>query len=146
MNRYALAVGIAAAICVVVVFRKTKLERSRWAYPLLLSTFPIYYWVFAVFGSDFTALRRELLPGVLIFALSFWAYRSSGFTAWIVLAIGYIGHATYDFGHNALFTNTGAPSWWPEFCGSVDLLIGFYLLAMATSEKMAQKRSGRGDR
>jgi hypothetical protein len=135
---YALAVGIAIAICVVVWFRRTKLEKSKWVYPLLLSTFPIYYCVFAVYGSDYTALQSELFAGVLFFALCYWAYRLSSFNALFVLAIGYIGHAIYDLGHNALFVNSGAPLWWPEFCGSVDMLIGIYLLAMATSVKMAQ--------
>lgn len=138
MNLYALAVGIAVAIYVVMTFRKTKLETSKWAYPLLLSTFPIYYLVFAVYGSDYTALLSELLAGVLFIALSCWAYRLGSFNALFVLAIGYTGHAIYDFGHDALFVNAGAPLWWPEFCGSVDLLIGIYLFVVATSVKMAQ--------
>lgn len=54
VSLYALAVGIAIAIYVVVRFRKTKLEKRKWVYPLLLSTFPIYYWVFAVYGSDYS--------------------------------------------------------------------------------------------
>lgn len=140
MNLYALAVGIAIAINVVLTFRKTKLEKRKWVYPLLLSTFPVYYWVFAVYGSDYTALQSEFLAGVLFIALSYWAYRLSSFNALFVLAIGYIGHAIYDFGHDALFVNSGAPLWWPEFCGSVDVLIGIYLLVMATSVKMAQRK------
>ena len=75
---------------------------------------------------------------MLFIALSYWAFRLSGFNALLVLAIGYTGHSIYDFGHNALFVNSGAPSWWPEFCGSVDLLIGIYLMALAASVKMAQ--------
>lgn len=141
MNLYALAVGTAVAILVVVLFRKTNLEKQNWVYPLLLSTFPVYYLVFAVYGSDYTALQSELLAGVLFFALSYWAYRLRSFTALFVLAIGYIGHALYDVVHNALFVNSGAPVWWPEFCGSVDLLIGIYLLVMAASVKMAQTKT-----
>ncbi len=141
MNLYALAAGIAIAICAVVMFRKTKLENSKWVYPLLLSTFPIYYWVFAIHGADYTALQREFPAGVLFIALSYWAYRLSSFNALLVLAIGYTGHAIYDFGHDVLFVNSGAPSWWPEFCGSVDLLIGIYLLVMATAVKLAQRKN-----
>ena len=140
MNLYALAAGVAGAIFVVVFFRNTKLEKRRWTYPLLLSTFPVFYWVFAVYGSDSTALQREVLAGLSFFALSYWAYRLGSSSALLVLGIGYTGHAIYDFGHNALFVNSGAPSWWPEFCGSIDLLIGIYLLVMAASVKMAQRR------
>ncbi len=140
MEIYALAVGIAIAVSVVVMFRKTELEKRKWVYPLLLSTFPVFYWVFAIYGSDYTALQREFSAGILFIALSYWAYRLSGFNALLVLAIGYTGHAIYDFGHNALFVNSGAPSWWPAFCGSVDLLIGIYLFAMSASVKMAQRK------
>jgi hypothetical protein len=140
VNLYALAAGIAVAIFVVVFFRSTRLEKRKWAYPLLLSTFPVFYWVFAVYGSDSTALQREILAGLSFFALSYWAYRLGSFSALLVLGIGYTGHAIYDFGHNALFVNSGAPSWWPEFCGSIDLLIGIYLLVMAASVRMAQRR------
>jgi hypothetical protein len=140
VNLYALAAGIAVAIIAVVTFRKMTPGKRKWGYPLLLSTFPIYYWVFAVYGSDYTALLREFVAGVLFIALSIWAYRLSSFKALLALGIGYTGHAIYDFGHNALFVNSGAPVWWPEFCGSVDLLFGIYLLVMATSVKMAQRK------
>ncbi len=72
MNLYALAVGIAIAMYVVVMFRKTKLEKRKWVYPLLLSTFPIYCWVFAIYGFDYTALQREFSAGILFIALSYW--------------------------------------------------------------------------
>ena len=141
MNLYALAAGISIAIIVVVMFRKTTPGKRKCIYPLLLSTFPIYYWVFAVYASDYTALLSEFIPGVLFIALSYWAYRLNNFHALYVLAIGYTGHAIYDFGHNSLFVNSGAPLWWPEFCGSVDMLIGIYLLVMATSVWMAQRKT-----
>ncbi len=141
VNLYALAAGVAIAIYIVVMLRKTKLEKRKWVYPLLLATFPVYYWVFAIYGADYTALQTELIAGILFIALSYWAYRLRNFNALLVLAVGYIGHAIYDFGHNALFVNSGAPSWWPEFCGSIDMLIGIYFLIMAASLRMAQRKT-----
>ena len=140
MNLYALVAGIVIAIYVVVRFRKTKLKKRKWVYPLFLATFPIYYWAFAVYGSDYMALKNELLTGALFITLAYGAYKLSNFNAPLVLAIGYMGHAIYDVGHNTLFINSGVPLWWPEFCGSVDILIGIYLLIMAASLKMAQRK------
>jgi hypothetical protein len=51
----------------------------------------------------------------------------------LLLAIGYVMHAAYDFYHSLFFVNAGAPTWWPEFCGSVDVLIGGYVAYLAFS-------------
>lgn len=135
MNPYALIAGIVIAIYVVMSFRKTKLEKRKWVYPLLLGTFPMYYWVFAVYGSDYKALLNELITGALFIAVAYGAYKRNSANAVRVLSIGYIGHAIYDAAHNSLFVNSGVPLWWPEFCGAVDVLIGIYLLFMAASMK-----------
>jgi len=50
MNIYALIIGIVVALFVVIRFRKTSLERKKWVYPVFLATFPVYYWVFAVYA------------------------------------------------------------------------------------------------
>lgn len=133
MNIYALTIGIFIAVIVVLRFRARRLEKTQWAYPLLLATFPIYYWVFAVYASDYTALLNELMAGVTFLAIAYVAYRSRSFATLLLLAIGYVAHAAYDFYHDALFVNSGVPTWWPEFCGSVDVLIGGYVAYLAFS-------------
>jgi len=135
MSYYALAVGMALAICVVILFRITSLEKNRWAYPILLATFPVYYWVFAVHASDYGALINEITIGSAFLVLACVAVRLKGFIGLLILAFGYIGHAVYDTSHNSLFQNPGTPPWWPEFCGSVDVLIGLYLLFFAVSAR-----------
>ena len=45
-----------------------------------------------------------------------------------VLSLGYIGHGIYDAVHIHLFENPGMPIWWPEFCGTVDIIMGLYLI------------------
>ncbi len=135
MSLYALMAGIIIAIYVMVRFRKTALEKRKWAYPLLLGTFPMYYWVFAVYGSDYRALLNELITGAVFISIAYGAYKINSVGAVRLLSIGYIGHAIYDAVHNSLFVNSGAPLWWPEFCGAVDVLIGIYLFIMAASMK-----------
>jgi hypothetical protein len=133
MNFYALTIGIFIAVIVVLRFRTKSLESTKWAYPMLLATFPIYYWVFAVYASDYTALLHELMASVAFLAIAYIAYRFRSFATLLLLAIGYLAHAAYDFYHDALFFNAGVPAWWPEFCGSVDVLIGGYVAYLAFS-------------
>ena len=140
MNHYALLVGIALAILAVIVFRTTRMEERKWLYPLLLATFPMYYFSFAVYGADYFALIMETLVGLVFFAVAYFGFKLNGSGALFVLGTGYIGHAAYDFAHNKFFLNAGAPSWWPEFCASVDLLIGIYLLIVAISLKTKTAR------
>ena len=129
----ALIIGIVVAIYVIARFKKNRLEKGKLAYPLLLATFPVYYWVFAIYGSDYDALLAEALIGVLFIGISLAAYQSQRKVSLILLGFGYIGHAIYDAVHDSLFINAGTPTWWPEFCGAVDILIGIYIVYLATT-------------
>jgi hypothetical protein len=134
MNIYALAIGIFIAIFVILRFKVRKLERTRWAYPILLATFPIYYWVFALYASDYKAFLNELIAGAVFLILAYAACKFKSFATLLLLAVGYITHAAYDFYHNAFFANAGVPVWWPEFCGTIDILIGSYVLYLTFSQ------------
>ena len=133
MNYYALIAGIVIAVYVVVRFKKTKLEKRKWAYPAFLATFPIYYWIFAIYAANYGALINEIGIGLAFILIAYIAYRLNSVIRLILLATGYILHAGYDVIHDSLFINPGTPVWWPEFCGSVDLLIGLYLLYLVVS-------------
>ena len=133
MNVVALTIGILIAVIVILRFRARRLEKTQWAYPMFLTTLPIYYWVFAVYASDYPALLNELMASIAFLAIAYVAYRSRSFATLLLLAIGYVAHAAYDFYHDALFVNSGVPTWWPEFCGSVDFLIGGYIAYRAFS-------------
>ena len=66
-------------------------------------------------------------------AVAYIAYRARSFATLLLLAFGYAMHAAYDFSHNTFFVNAGTPTWWPEFCASVDVLIGAYIASLAYS-------------
>ena len=135
MNYYAFVAGIVIAVYVAVGFKKTKLEKRRWVYPAFLATFPVYYWVFAMYAADYKALINEIGIGLAFFLTAYMAYRLNSVIGLTVLTAGYILHAGYDVIHNSLFINPGTPVWWPEFCGSIDGLIGVYLLYLVVSAK-----------
>ena len=133
MNAYALAAGVASAVVVVLLFRAWGLEKTKWAYPVLLAEFPVNYWIFAIWGSDSAALLREIAVSLAFLAVAYIACRVKSFVSLLLLAFGYATHAAYDLSHNFIFTNAGVPTWWPEFCASVDVLIGAYIAHLAFS-------------
>lgn len=133
MNLYALLAGFLIAVSVVVGFRKAGFESKKRLYLFALASFPAYYWAFALYGSDYVALLKEVFAGALFLGVAALAYGAKRKTSLLMLSIGYLGHAGYDVTHNFLFFNPGAPDWWPEFCGVVDVSIGLYLVYLLAS-------------
>ncbi|HET7057137.1 MAG TPA: hypothetical protein VFI05_00310 [Nitrospiraceae bacterium] len=133
MNIYALSIGVVVGVIVLLHLKATKRESTNWAYPLLLATFPVFYWAFAVYAADYAALLREFVAGAAFLVIAYIACRFKSPGTLLLLAVGYIGHAAYDVYHNLLFVNGGTPAWWPEFCGSVDVLLGGYVAYLAVS-------------
>ncbi len=131
MNIYALVFGIITAILIIWRFKKSRLERARLPYPLLLASFPLYYFVFALYAGDYTALLKELGIGIIFFTIAALAIKASRKTSSLFIAAGCIAHGIYDAYHDVLFINNGTPSWWLEFCGSIDILLGIYLIYFA---------------
>lgn len=127
VNYIALVFGIVCAIVIINVLPITR----RAAYPILLATFPVYYWAFALIALNYVALVYEILAGLVFFIIALCAIKLSHQRALYVLAIGFIGHACYDVIPPLFYTPAVAPSWWPEFCGSVDLILGVFVLMRA---------------
>ena len=144
MHTLALEIGGLFAILIIISFRFKKLEATQWAYPILLSSFPIFYWMFAMYAKDYCVLVKEILIGCIYFFIAFIAYWSRSFWAQILLGISFIVHAMNDIYHGYLFQNPGTPLWWPEFCGAIDILIGEYILYMTLNNKITKNLSNQG--
>lgn len=128
----AAVIGGAVSALVIRGFRTRRLETSAWGYPAFLATFPVYYWVFALYAFDLAALPGEVLAGLPFAAIACVAAAARSRASWLLLAAGYLAHAAYDVHHDLLATNAGVPPWWPAFCGSVDILVGAYVALLAT--------------
>jgi hypothetical protein len=128
----ALIIGVLVAIIIILRFKQTRFESSKFAYSLLLITFPFYYLIFAIYGNDYAAVSLEFFGGLPFFIIAFVALKVNAVYRFNLLAIAYILHGVYDLTHNLFFMNTGTPDWWPEFCAVVDLLLGLYLLNLAS--------------
>ena len=128
---YATLAGLLIAVITVLSVKLGKTENSPWAYPFILACYPLFYFGFALYANDSHALIQELIYSIPIFIICLLtALKSFKYSA-CILATGYVIHGIYDFFHHHLFINTGMPVWWPEFCGTIDLIIGVYLFAFA---------------
>ncbi len=125
---YAIIAGALIAVSMIFGMKFSRTENKPWAYPLVLSTYPMFYFGFAIYASDQAALMQELKYAIPIFIICIvTAIKNTKYSAF-VLSLGYIGHGIYDAVHIHLFENPGMPIWWPEFCGTVDIIMGLYLI------------------
>lgn len=131
MNIFALIIGISISILVILRFKKRRLESSKYTYPILLITFPFYYFVFAVYGNAYNAIPLEFFGGLIFFIIPLISLKLNDFYKFNILALGYILHGVYDVIHDMFFINAGTPVWWPEFCGVIDIILGLYLVSLA---------------
>ena len=62
---------------------------------------------------------------------------------WSAALVGllWLAHGGYDLIHPLLFINPGVPTWYPLFCASVDIVVGLYLLALATQPSRRDLRT-----
>lgn len=132
MNLPALIIGLALAWLIIYSFKAKGYESLPAGYPMLLATFPLYYWCFALSSHNYHALWNELALGVVFILIAWTAYKVDGATKLALLALGFIGHGIYDVVHPHVYEASVAPSWWPEFCGSIDVILGVYVLRLAS--------------
>jgi uncharacterized membrane protein HdeD (DUF308 family) len=85
--------------------------------------------LFAVLGGSNQALVCEL---VIAIAFSTVAIIGALFLPTLVGA-GIMAHGLFDLVHDVLIENSGVPTWWPSFCGSIDVLLGLWVMTLARS-------------
>jgi len=139
MNYLALIIGIVSALFIIYRFRKTRLEKKAWAYPLFVASFPLYYLAFALYAQDYKVLSYEFIFAVFYMGFAFLAYKLKYAYALLLLAVLSLVHGVYDYFHEDIFINEGTPSWWVEFCGSIDIILGLYLLVLYALHKKGKR-------
>jgi hypothetical protein len=119
-------IGILLAIAIVALGRIAGLDRDRAYYPVALIVIGSYYVLFALQAGD-----RSALTGELVFAALFATTAIAGFriSLWIVVA-GMGLHGLFDFVRAVYAPGSGVPSWWPAFCGSIDVALAIGLGAL----------------
>ena len=68
-------------------------------------------------------------------AVAAWGFRKN---LWIVAA-GILAHGAQDFVHSMIVTNPGVPTWWPGFCGSIDIALASWLGALIVRGRVSAR-------
>lgn len=126
-----LIAGIALAITIVWTARLAGFDKDRSFYPVLLIVIALYYVLFALQSYHIYSLLFEMLIAVSFVALALWGHRKN----LAIVGFALILHGIYDLFHGILPLSATAPDWWPLFCFGIDVLLGFFLLALPTSRK-----------
>ena len=119
-----LLIGIGLAFAVAAFARLAGLDRDRAFYTVVLIVVGHYYVLFAVIAG--AGLPLELLGFAFFAAIATIGFRTS---LWLVAA-GLALHGLFDFLRGPLLPGSGAPLWWPAFCGGFDLAAGLILAAL----------------
>lgn len=98
-------------------------DRDRSFYPTVLIVIALVYVLFAATGESRQAVLIETLVagGFLLVAVA--GFKTS---LWFVAA-AIVAHGLFDFLHQRVVDNPAVPAWWPGFCATVDLVLGFAL-------------------
>ena len=130
-------VGILLGVGVAALAKFTRFDEDRSFYSTVLVIIASYYVLFAVIGGSGQALAWELLIAV---AFSTVAIIGALFLPLLVGA-GIIAHGLFDFLlHDVLIENSGMPAWWPSFCGSIDVLLGLWVVILTRSRLTCSMR------
>lgn len=119
-------VGLGLALSVGLFGTFTGFDRDRAFYPTIMIVIALLYVLFAVIGGSAEALKLELLIMVAFVAAAVAGFK---YSLWLVAA-ALVAHGVFDFAHDRLFVNPGAPAWWAGFCATYDVVAGLYLAAL----------------
>ena len=124
-----IVVGVLLAVAIAALAKFTRFDEERSFYSTVLVIIASYYVLFAVLGGSNHALVWEL---VIAIAFSTVAIIGALFLPTLVGA-GIMAHGLFDLVHDMIIENPGVPTWWPIFCGSIDVLLGLWVMTLARS-------------
>ncbi len=124
-----IVVGVLLAIAIAALAKFTRFDEERSFYSTVLVIIASYYVLFAVLGGSSHALVWELVIAVVFSTV---AIIGALFLPTLV-GTGIIAHGLFDLVHDILIENSGVPTWWPTFCGSLDVLLGLWVIALTRS-------------
>lgn len=122
-------IGLLLAVGIAALARFTRFDEDRSFYSTILVIIASYYVLFAVLGGSRHALGWELVIAVVFSAVAI----IGALVLPALVGIGIIAHGLFDLVHDVLITNSGVPTWWPSFCGSIDVLLGLWVLLSTRS-------------
>lgn len=119
----ALLIGMILAVVLGIFGSVVGFDRERSYYATVLAVIALLYGLWGVLSGSTTTLLLECAVATVFLILSVLGFKIS---QWFLVA-GLAAHGVFDFFHSHLFVNTGAPVWWPGFCGGYDVAAAAYL-------------------
>jgi hypothetical protein len=132
MSIAALLVGAVLPLAVGLFATGVGLDRDRAFYPTVMIVIAALYVLFAAIGGSAQALVLESLAGAVFIAVTVAGFKWS---LWLV-AGALAAHGGFDYIHAAVISNPGVPQWWPEFCGTYDVVAAAYLAWLLKSGRI----------
>jgi hypothetical protein len=129
-------VGVLLAVGIAALAKFTRFDEDRSFYSTVLVIIASYYVLFAVLGGSGHALVWELVIAVVFSTV---AIIGALFFPTLVGA-GIIAHGLFDLVHEVIIENSGVPAWWPSFCGSLDALLGLWVIILTRSRLTCSMR------
>lgn len=127
--------GFCVAMFIAVAGKLTRFDQDKSFYPVVLMVIASYYVLFAVMANESIVIE-------LIVAICFAVFALLGVKkAPIMIGIGLILHGLYDIVHIYIYSISVAPNWWPEFCASVDITLGIWVVYL--SVKLVNEQSAK---
>ena len=130
-----IVVGVLLGIGIAALGKFTRFDQDRSFYFTILVVIASYYVLFAVMGGSGQALIWELVVAAVFSTV---AIVGALFFPTLV-GMGIVAHGLFDFVHDGIVENQGVPTWWPGFCGSIDVVLGLWVMSLARSR---EKRPG----
>jgi hypothetical protein len=102
-------------------------EKDRSFYPTVLIVIGFLYVLFGSIDGRGSVVMIEGAFAILFSVVALIGFRNSG----AIVGFGIVAHGLFDFVHGYLIEDAGVPVWWPGFCGSVDVLLGIYVVVVS---------------
>ncbi len=129
--------GLLAALAILGLGRATRQEDTLPFYSTLLIVIALAYVLFAVMaGHRSTIIAESAIASVFVGLAVAGARWDRSQAAGLLVALGLVAHGAYDLVHDILLPNATVPSWWPIFCGVVDVVLGGWLGSRAVTNRL----------
>ena len=125
-------VGVLTAVAIAALARSTRFDQDRSFYPTVLVVIAAYYILFAVMGGSRQALVWELAVAVVFSVVAIMGALHMP----VLVGVGIVAHGLFDFVHYTMIEDAGVPDWWPGFCGSLDVVLGLWVIGLSRSGRL----------
>ena len=130
-------IGLLLAVGIAALAKFTRFDKDRSFYSTVLVIIASYYVLFAVLDGSAHALAWEVVIAVAFSAVAI----IGALVVPTLVGIGIIAHGLFDLVHDVFITNSGVPSWWPSFCGRIDVLLGLWVVLLTRSRLACRRAS-----